>query len=77
MRFKAILEYLACLVNGHDKRVSRRLDDNMRKVTCNRCRRSWGMHIPTSSFIPWDSKLDALYTKGGVLGPKTDVGKQS
>ena len=65
---------LACTVAGHQYRVLRRMNPGERKVGCDRCRCTWGMHDRTRTFVPWDSSFDAMYAPGGPLDPETYKG---
>lgn len=54
-----------CAIFGHKYVVERVLNYRARKVSCTRCKRSWAMHDPTRSFLPWDGEFEALYAPGG------------
>lgn len=64
-----MFERLKCLLLGHKYRVQRRMHPGARKVGCERCRRAWGMHDATRSFVPWDDEFEAMYAPGGSLDP--------
>lgn len=65
-RFRA---WLACSIFGHQYRVLRVMNKGARKIGCNRCGKSWGMHDPTRTLVPWDAELEAMYAPGGPLDP--------
>lgn len=60
---------LACMLAGHKYRVLRRMNPGARKVGCDRCGATWGMHDATRAFVPWDDELEAMYAPGGPLDP--------
>lgn len=62
-----LLNAILCSLFGHRYVVERVLNSGARKVGCTRCRKSWGMHDSTRSFIPWDAELESLYSPGGIL----------
>ena len=62
-----MLKRLICAVIGHQYRVLRRMNPGARKVGCDRCGCTWGMHDATRSFVPWDGELEALYAPDGML----------
>jgi len=41
--------------------VVRKLGRGSRKVFCPRCKRHYGFHPPTRSFLEWDTELEDLY----------------
>jgi hypothetical protein len=61
---------IVCFIAGHKYRVVRRMNPGARKVTCDRCHATWGMHDQTRAFVPWDSQLEAMYAPGGPLDPE-------
>ena len=64
-----VVRRLVCLVAGHEYRVLRRMNPGARKVGCDRCLCTWGMHDRTRAFVPWDDSMDAMYAPGGPLDP--------
>ena len=62
-----MFERLMCAVFGHKYVTLRVLNSGARKVGCTRCRREWGMHDETRSFVPWDAELERMYAPGGPL----------
>lgn len=60
-------ELLVCAIAGHRYVIERVLNERARKVGCTRCHRSWAMHDPTQTFVPWDGEFEALYAPGGAL----------
>lgn len=77
-----MLKRLVCAVIGHQYRVLRRMNPGARKVGCDRCGCTWGMHDATRSFVPWDGELEALYAPDGMLAqtlrnpPSNDLGNR-
>lgn len=67
-----LIARVACAVVGHRYRVLRRFSHGTRKVGCDRCKRAWGMHDATRSFVPWDGDLEELFRPGGLLNPEGD-----
>ncbi len=40
---------------------------NSRLVYCLRCKKHFGMHDSTKSFVPWNAELEAMYREQGEL----------
>ena len=65
-----MFERFLCVVLGHCYTLERVLSEYARKITCARCGKSWGMHDPTRSFVPWNGELEQFYSEGGLLREK-------
>ncbi len=61
---------LMCWLFGHDYRVVRVMNPGARKLRCDRCQESFGMHDGTRTLVLWDSQLEAMYAPGGPLDPE-------
>lgn len=58
---------ILCFILGHDYFLIRQLTDQSRQVGCWRCRRKFGMNDDARTVIPWDSELEAMYKRFGVI----------
>lgn len=56
-----MIERILCALLGHRYVVQRVFSPGSRQVGCTRCRRQWGMHDATRSFVPWDGELEDMY----------------
>lgn len=56
-----MLKRIICRIIGHKYRLLRRFSAVERKISCDRCGRTWGMHDTARALVPWDSDLDALH----------------
>jgi len=59
------VERFLCALLGHRYVVLRVFNPGARQVGCTRCRRRWGMHDETRSFVPWDGSLEQMYRSFG------------
>lgn len=56
--------WLACLLFWHVLFIWQEFRGS-RRVVCGCCRKSWGMHDETKSFIPWSGELEEMYQSFG------------
>ena len=69
-----MFERIMCALFRHHFVIERVLNERARKVGCTRCGRSWAMHDPTRTFVPWDAEFESLYAPGGLLSESAAQG---
>lgn len=52
---------IRCIFGSHALYIIKEFSHTSRKVGCQRCSKTWGMHDCVQAFVPWDGDFDALY----------------
>ena len=63
-----LIRKIMCSIGKHKYYLIKKIDSRTNQVGCKNCRKIWGMHHPTKSFVEWDDDLELMhFGEGNVV----------